>query len=261
MTITDEKLSAYIDGELAADEIAAIDHALKSDAALAARVDHMRRPDRLIAAAYSEIDKEPMPDAVMDLLQNGPDQSKSKMNGKVIQFPLQRFIQSPQQWATPLAASLALAIGVGLGLQLSGNNSASQNDELPFASIIDASSPIHQTLETILSGETMTAGDSLIIPVLTFKSKDGDYCREFSITSGAIANRAVACRHYDQWNLKFAVVVPSQSGNASDYTTASAEIGGQFDSFVESLMADDALDADDEQALLRKWDASESDKK
>lgn len=259
MTITDEKLSAYIDGELVADEIAAIDHALKSDAALAARVDDMRRPDRLIAAAYGEIDKEPMPDAVMQLLQPGPDQFKSEMDDNVIQFPLQRFLQTPQQWATPLAASLALAIGVGLGLQLAGGNGAGESDNFLIAQSIDATSPIHHALETTSSAETITAGEAIITPVLTFKSIDGDYCREFTITSGELANRAVACRHYDQWKLKFAVVVHSQSGNSSDYATASTEIGSQFDSFVESLMADDALDAQAEQQILDNWPATNAD--
>lgn len=253
MMITDEKLSAYIDGELALNEIEAIDKALNSDAALAARLAEMKRPDRLIAAAYGEIDKDPMPDRVMDLLRAAPGHAKSDNGKKIIRFPFQQFVSLPQQWATPIAAAVALAIGVGVGVQFISDNSPEQRENILLAGVIDAASPVHQALDSVPSSEAYSLNGGSITPVLTFKSREGDFCREFSVTSDAVTNRAVACRVNDQWVVQFAMV-SDRNMDPGSFSTASAAASPAFDGFVDELMGDEPLASDDEAAIIkRQW--------
>jgi len=253
MKITDEKLSAYIDGELAVNEMEAINNALKSDASLSARLAEMKRPDRIIAAAYGEIDKEPMPKAIMDLLQSGAESEEAVNGGNVVRFPLKSLLHAPQQWTTPLAASVALAIGVGLGMQLTSNNGAAGSDGVLMAGVIDASSPIHQALESSMSAETFSSSGVSVTPVLTFKSREGDFCREFSATADAVTNRAVACRMNDQWAMQFAMV-SDRNMDPDSFSTASTAASPAFDGFVDELMGDEPLAPDDEAAVIkRQW--------
>ncbi len=252
MTVTDEKLSAYIDGELALDEIEAINNALKSDAALAARLAELKRPDRLIAAAYGEIDKEPMSEAIMDLLRPEAGDGGTAIGGNIVRFPLS-LMRAPQKWAMPLAASVALAIGVGVGVQLTSDNGPERRENILLAGVIEAASPIHQALDSVPSSETYSLNGASVTPVLTFKSKEGDYCREFLVASDAVTSRAVACRMNDQWAVQFAMV-SDRNMDPDSFSTASTAASPAFDSFVDELMGDEPLASDDEAAIIkRQW--------
>lgn len=250
MTISDDKLSAYIDGELSPSEINEIKLALKNDPAVGARMERLKRPDALISAAYGKIDDEPMPDSVMDLLRDTGDAENS--GEKVIQFAPRPAAKSPALWAVPLAASIALAIGVGVGMQIAADHSRNEN-QFALAGVIDSSSPVFAALESTPSATMVETPDGTITPILTFKSENGDYCREYVVANDAVTNRAVACRHEGQWVTQFAALAPPNSAMPNEYSTASVEITTQFNNLIESMMADEALNSEEEGSLLERW--------
>jgi len=254
MTITDEKLSAYLDGELAPDEMDAIRNAIENDNGLRAQIEKLIKADQIITAAYHDIDNAPMPQSVMNLL--APRAAAAPADaGNVASFPRRSAAAQPR-WAIPMAAAVALAIGVGVGLQFAPRAHRPSDDTILLAEVIDQSSPIHQILESTRSAQTVYlegADGASMTPVLTFKSASGDYCREFMLAEQGLTNRAVACRRRDGWAVQFAAA----NGGAADpdvYATASVHFGPVFDAAVDALIDDAPLSAADELALIqKKW--------
>lgn len=245
MTITDEMLSAFIDGELSPADTARVREALKEDENLDARLKELEAPDQLIATAYGAIDNEPMPEGVLALLQEAPAKTKTG-EGNVITFP-GKWLRPPQQWAAPLAASVALAIGVGAGMQLASGPGQSS---ITLAGYVDSKSALHSALMTTPSGETVKLArtDETVTPILSFETKDGRYCREFSITSHTSGQRALACQTDGQWRIEIAIASAPQNGGG--YATASSGVASQFDAIIDDTMAGDAFDSAAEKVLI-----------
>jgi hypothetical protein len=156
----------------------------------------------------------------------------------------------------PIAASMILVVGLGLGMQITSKNSAVQRDNILAAGVIDKTSPLHHALEKVASLDTyMTdaATDAAITPSLTFISVNGDYCREFTVMQHELSNRAVACRKATTWEVQLVALVQAKNVTDGGYSTASAGFNAQFDEFVDGLILNEALDADEERALLNKW--------
>ncbi len=72
MTISDEQLMAYVDGELDADARAQIEAAMVSDAELARRVARQQRLREKLRAAFDEVLREPVPDRLLAAARNAP---------------------------------------------------------------------------------------------------------------------------------------------------------------------------------------------
>lgn len=246
---TDEVLSAFIDGELPPEEMEEVRREVEKSPALSARVEALKAADRLVVGAYGAIGDEPMPQRVLDLLENRGGAAGSN----VVEFsPGRRSSGVGRYWPSALAASLALAVGVGLGLQFSGGGAL-------IAGAIEKGSPLYAALETTPSAETVTvAGRSgaKLTPVLSFRSQTGDFCREFLVISKHRGNRAVACRQGDQWAVEFAVAVAPRDAGGSSYATASSELDGAFETAVGDMIADAPLAPEEEAALIESgWKA------
>ncbi len=253
MTITDAKLSAYIDGELADSELDMISQALQQDAMLARRVEQLKNSNHLIVAAYSDIDKTPMPQAVLDMLESTDTDERPE---NIALFPFHHLPKAAQQWAMPIAASMMLVVGLGLGMQITSKSTTIQRDKILAAGVIDKTSPLHHALEKVASLDTYiinATNDAAITPSLTFMSINDDYCREFTVTQHEMTSRAVACRKTTTWEIQLVALVPAKNVSSGGYSTASAGFNAQFDEFVDGLILDEPLDADEERALLNKW--------
>ncbi len=260
MTLTDEQLSAYIDGELAASDMELIRRMLEDNDALSARLARLKRMDQIITAAYGSITDEPIPDPVLSLLAPATNAPKSDLHSDNI-FPLPngRTLHIPKQWHAPLAAAAALAVGVSIGLQLSPNIHPNRTAPM-IAGIIDKSSPLHAALETAPSAQPFMLGTDkggAITPVLTFKSTDGRFCREFNLRSSTGGQRALACRLDGTWVVQFAAATNSKAAGAV-YSTASSDVAAQFNELIDVLIDDAPLDADEEAAIIEKqWKLEE----
>lgn len=247
---TDEILSAFIDGELPPEEMDEVAREIDKSAALAARVEALKKADRAVAGAYRTIDEEPMPQGVLDLL---AAKNRAPVSN-VVAMPRRHAGGGARYWPTALAASLALAAGLGLGLQFSAGGAL-------IAGTIEKGNPLYAALETTPSAETVTIDGrrgATITPVLSFRSQTGDICREFSLSSGDRANRAVACRGENAWTVEFAVAAALQATDSGAYSTASSGLNSAFDSFVDDLIANEPFAPEEEAALIEAgWKADD----
>lgn len=244
MTITDELLSAYLDGELPEEARARIDAALASDPAIAARLKALDAATRSFAAAIREADKAPMPAGVEDLLRPKTD--------NVVAFR-QRKREQPK-WVRPaaMAASL-LALVVAVGLL--GNGPGGAGERLIIAAgPVDRTSALHRALDRTPSAEAASIGVARVSPVATFRVAGGGLCREFLASQEAGAVRAVACRDDRQWTVKIAATEAASAGGYQPASGPAAAIGAYVDSAIEG----DPLGPDEERALIgAKWRAGD----
>ena len=116
-----------------------------------------------------------------------------------------------------------------------------------LAGAVSPADALHAALETTPSGETIAlAGARTASMVLSFRSGE-TWCREFTLTDGKSASRAIACREDGQWSVKLAA---SELASGGGYATASSGVAAAFEAGASALGADEPLDRAAEDALL-----------
>jgi hypothetical protein len=237
MTITDDMLSAYLDGELSPADAAMVKAAVEADPALAQRLKSLKAATRRFTAVVRGIDAEPMPASVEALLNAKTD--------NVVQF--RRPKRETPKWAVPAAMAASLvAIVVATG-NLGRMPGLDAGDLIVAAGPVDPHSDLHRALEKTPSATDFAVRGGSVRPVATFRVADGALCREFVALSDAHAARAVACRGDRQWTVKIAAEEAAAGGG---YQPASGPASA-INAFVNSAIAGDALGPDEESALIK----------
>ena len=245
--ITDEKLSAFLDGELPDNETAAIEKALEADDALALRLEQLSGVDELLRGAVDVLENQMRPQA-----NSGSDpQPAIDPVSKVVKLPPQA--ANDNWWRLPLTASVALVIGVITGGTLfnAGSTVGPNADSGVRLASYTAETSLGGFLESAASGEQLAIGNGQAEMRFTFLGSEGLPCREFAVTTNASTTQAVACRAAEKtWNVELAAKsAVAGSSNDAGYQTASAGDEG-FGEAVSAMMRSDAFSAEDEADLI-----------
>lgn len=237
MTYSDEQLSAFLDAELAENEMEALRQALATDEALADRLSELALVDTVVASAYATIDDRPVPKAVITLL------SPATTADNVVALPVWQRLRRSLQPQYAIAASVALLAAFGLARLIP---EAGQTEWQNVAAV----------LETAPSGISQSLGaDVAIKPRLTYKNVNGEYCRQFQLARSNGAEESIACRKDDQWQRVTTVYLPAVNDDA-EYSTASG--GSGLDAILDQSIADGPFDAPTEASLINQaWDTDE----
>jgi hypothetical protein len=159
--------------------------------------------------------------------------------------------QPRRQWSWPewtsIAASLLIGVLAGRTL-LNGPHSVSGIIASGVDGHIIASGPLAQALSDQLSSE-----DNKDIDIgLSFRAKNGEYCRTF----GAYASNLVvgfACRDAEVWRIDM-LANPPRTESRGDYRMASTQLPAPIVQAIAERMQGEALDADEEAvARQRRW--------
>jgi hypothetical protein len=230
MKITDEMLSAFLDAALNDAEMEQVRQQLVVDEKLTDRLAALAMVDTLVLEHYEQINQQPVPDAIMRLLDEPVN--------NVVQFPWWRRAQQQLQQHAAAVACIALFAGYGLS-QLSDspdNVTAALNPDLM------------QILDNAPSGfASQLQADASVLPRLSFISQQGEFCRQYSLQHNSDSSENIACRRNGQWQLK-ARLITEPGAATGQYQTASA--GSALDAVLDSLMAGPALNAMEEQQHL-----------
>lgn len=241
--ISDELLSAYIDGELGPEDAERVRNAIAADEALAARLCQFNHVDALLTEFSRSIDASPLPAEVLARLQAPPPDN-------VVRLP-----RRSRWWAvTALAAGFVLAVAIGMQLDTDDGH-GSGFDAIVRVGPVEPASVLHVALEEVLSDTAYAAADEpalTVTPVLSFVSTQQQFCREFRVDAGTRAVRGLACRRDGNWEALKLIDVGAANDGRSDYATATASTDADFDAFVDALVADAPLGADAEARLLRE---------
>lgn len=218
----EDRVIAYVDGELDGAERLAFEAELARDPALAAEVAQQQRLRARIGGAYGSVLDEEVPAHLTMLASAANDRP--------------RFAWT--QWGA-IAASLVAGVLIGrMALAPQG----------PLA--IDGGQ-LTARGELARALDVQLASDPGAVRVgLTFRSGDGRYCRTFQSASDRLAG--LACRGDGRWIAQATTAWTPAA--APDYRQAGSETPPAVLAAVDAMIAGEALDAAAERAARdRKW--------
>jgi hypothetical protein len=223
MSVDNDKLMAFADGELPPAERAEIEQALARDPALRERVAAHRRLRAHLAQAYDGALEEPVPQHLRDILE---PPATAAPNAEIVQLAERRAAAwSMREWgamAASLAAGLVLAFGV---IGANPPMIAATSDGLA------ARGPLAVALERRLAAEE---GGAVRIGV-SFRAQDGAYCRTFDLTRNNVSG--LACRGDEGWR------VDMTAAHAAGGEVRMAGAAPEILAAVEARIAGEPLDA------------------
>jgi hypothetical protein len=223
MTLSDEELMAYVDGELDAPARAAVESRLAAD------------PDacgRLAAQLRLQVALRQRFDPVLDERVPRPLLEAARAPGTALRaVPAQRWYA--------LAASVLLGVVVALVVSIGPRTRA--------AYVVDghgmrAGRELAQALSSQLSASA-TPGDVAEVS-LSFVARDGRYCRAYTMGTDA----GVACREGEAWRIRAFERLQRPAAEPGGYRQAASALPAGVLIAAQGLMDGDPLDAEAEVA-------------
>jgi hypothetical protein len=253
MSIPEDRLMAYADGELDAAEHAAeraqIEAAMQSDAAVARRVEKHRALRAQLGGAFGAVLDEPVPERLLAAVRAAPasvtdlGSVRAARANAATESVRKRAAWSWPQWGA-IAASVLLGVLIG--------RVAMKSTELdPIASRnghLVAQSGLDEALSSQLASEQADAAPVHI--GVSFRTKAGEYCRTF--VSGALSG--LACREGSAWDVRTLARADVSVGGEGGYHPAGSEMPAAVRAAVDEQINGDPLDATAEaQAKTNGW--------
>lgn len=235
MTISDEILIRYADGEASADDRLLVEAALAADPAVADRLAAHRSLAARVKTAFAPAAEQPVPQALLSLL----DAPAQEADSKVVSLNRFRAQRAPApQWMAWAAMAACLVIGVLVGSQM------------PWAAgpgLIDRQQNARGALMAALDGQLASQPDkSQAVRIgVSFHKAGGGVCRTYSAPGSA----GLACREGPKW--KVMVAVAQAPAGSSEFRTAGSEAPPAVLEAMDNLIAGDPLDAAGEKAAMK----------
>jgi hypothetical protein len=253
MTISDETLMAYADGELDAAAQAAVESAMQSDPQIEKRVAQHRALRLRVETAYSAELSEALPERLLMAARGVPRRhAGSVVNLQEARAAMERGAPraTPRrpQWQSAGALAASLIVGVGVGFFMWGRSESSLVVG-PGGALV-ARGPLARVLSDQLASEQSLS--SAVRIEVSFLAKSGEYCRTFSL-SGEASPSGLACRHGNEWQVQ-ALARERAVGGDSEYRTAGSGLPASILKSVEGQIAGEPLDQAGEKAARdRGW--------
>jgi hypothetical protein len=252
VTISDEMLMAYADGELDAATRASVEAAMREDPQIGKRIARHHALREAMRGAFSAALDEPVPDRLIAAARG----QTAALKAAVVDLSLareaarQKVSTAPRWRPAAMAASLLLGLGVGF-LAWHGPRALIQPGADGW---LIASAALAEALSTQLSDDR--AADRVAITGLSFRNMSGAYCRTFSLT-GSDTSSGLACREGADWRITALVQAPRAAANSGNFRTAAAEDSPAIRAAVEAAIAGEPLDHAEEIAARQAgWAAA-----
>lgn len=254
MKYEDEILMAYVDGELDAKTRADIAAAIEKDPALARRVEQQRSMRARVVGAFDKVLNQPVPESLLRAARGPAASEPPASRGNVLQFPARpaRAPAAPWRAREWVAMAASLLLGVLVSWQM-----MSPGDGAPIVAGKDAlvaHGALARALDQQLASEQ--GGEEAVLIGLTFKARDGNYCRSFVMRATGTAG--LACRTGSDWQVTAtdAVVLPPEGRVQQAASALSPAILRAIETRGDGAI----LDAEAEKsAQLSGWKAANAD--
>jgi hypothetical protein len=254
MTVTEEMLMAYADGELDQETRAQVKDAIDKDPALNAVLDRHRALRSELRAAFDPVLEEAVPDRLVAAVRGS---SRARLASNVLQFERTPGHTAPTHrygWQAWISIAAGVVIGVAIGW-LVWRSSVTSPVMMVQSSALNAQGSLAHALSQQLVS-TQTKDDTVSIG-LSFKDKAGDYCRTFA-TRGDSEFSGVACAHDGDWQIRLLTQASAEESDSA-YRTAASKFPAAVLEAVNGSIAGEPLNADQEaQAKARNWHGSTS---
>jgi anti-sigma factor RsiW len=276
MTIPDETLMAYADGELEPAERAEVETAMAADPAIAARVEQHRALRRKLSAAYDPILMETVPNALVATVHTTPAATPGAATGtsgatasgatitdlrrvraaraaeaKEAAASARRAETPRRPWTWFEWSAMAASIAAGAVIAHLALNAPDTSRIGTNTGRLVAQGDLEQVLSRQLASDQ--PADAPVQIGLSFKSKSGDTCRTFTLRERDIVG-GLACREDDKWHVQVLANVPPNTNGAGNYKPAGGNMPPAVLAAVEQQIEGEALDASGEAAArARGW--------
>lgn len=236
----EEKLIAYVDGELSAEERESFGAALAQDERLQAELAREELLRSQLADLHRSALDEEVPDRLKRLITPAPALPALRRSiatrGSVPRAPR----AGRARWTNGAAIAASLVLGLFVGQTFTGPNG---DAGVTVPSV--AQGPLAQALETQLAS-SQTPDEAIQIGA-TFVGLDGQPCRTYEAPGSA----GLACRSGGEWQLK--LIAPGAESRNSEYQQAGSSSELVMRSAQEMLL-EGPMDADQEmQARDAGW--------
>lgn len=258
MTISDESLMAYADGELEADAREAVESAMREDPEIATRIARHRALRQRVQAVYSAELSEGVPERLLIAARAAatPASRGNVVNMRDVRAARELDQSSarplrPQlpRWRNVGAIAASVILGAGLGFMMWGRTESSLVRRADGALV--ARGQLAKALSEQLVAEQSRA--SSVVIGLSFLAKSGDYCRTFALP-GTVSPSGLACRHGDAWQVQALVAAPNGNAANPDYRPAGSEMPAVILKAVEAQMVGEPLtEAAERTVRQRGW--------
>lgn len=202
MKFSDEMLMAYADGELDLVTRAEIESAMAADPQVARAVERHRALAARLRAGYDGVLAEPVPEELAALVARPSAAPVADLAAMRAQRVGARGLGRLPQWAA-LAASVVVGVLVGVLLTRSPR---------PPYEAAGGALVAHGALDLALSDQlAATSGESGVAIGITFKNREGRFCRTFTMQRDAPVS-GLACRGAQHWAIEVLAAAPALQG-------------------------------------------------
>jgi hypothetical protein len=249
MSISDQTLMAYVDGELAAEDRARVEAQIGADPEVARRVAQHQALRNNLRSAFDDVLREPVPERLLAAARGSAD--VADLNAARKARKSQQSAASKRRWSWPEWGAMAASVLIGVII----TRVAVRSPEVaPFTSRqgqLVAQGGLADALSNQLASTQPREAATQV--GLSFRAKSGRYCRSFTM-HGKESLAGLACREGDAWHID----VLARSGGASgDYAQASSALPAAVLSAVEQQIDGEPLDAASEaRAKETEWQGS-----
>jgi hypothetical protein len=251
MSVDEETLQAYVDGELSVEERSQVEALLAGDSVLRERVVQLQRVRLGLQRAFGKVLDEPVPERLTRAARESPAGSAtvSAMADRR-ERSLSRPIIDPSRWRGGMALAASLAVGVVIGAAVF-RSPPGELLELRQGELL-AQGRLQAALETQLASEQPAAAPIQI--GITFRDQAGNYCRSFTIRLQH-ALGGLACREQQgRWSVEATAPMSEADTGAGGLRMAAGALPPSVLAAIDSRRVGDSMDADSEKrAAAAGW--------
>ncbi|CAB9495778.1 anti-sigma factor [Alteromonas macleodii] len=272
MILSDEKLSAFLDGELDAGEMDTVREAIAHDVMVSDRLAALAEVDRVVKVAAEKATAVALPKEIVALLsddsrlseksviqgrserlngESSANQASANQSSAVNVRPFPRKVNAADgargeqtKWKGPFA--IAASVAVFAGLVFFNQQGADTSQPSHWANVSSA-------LDSNLSGETTSFESGVTVtPKLSFLNTDFNFCRQAEVTSQDELNVMIACKDKQGgWQLA-ASKLDELGANTGQYQTATG--AKLLEDKLDMMMASAPLNREQEKnAIEATW--------
>jgi hypothetical protein len=236
-TISDETLMAYLDNELPPDERARVNAALVLDSALQARLRRQERVRELLSEAFDPALHRSVPERLVDAALRTPIPMQWHVQRAfALPFRGASFGDVVRAWAPLLAPAMAtLVIGLAIGFFAGSGDSGG----LAQGGLV-ADGDLAHALDRQLASDDVRSGPRVAV---SFRARDGRFCRSFDMGAARDNLAGVACRNENTWSI---VALAAAEPRRGAYELAGSGMPDVVRQSVTQMMTGEALNAEGE---------------
>ena len=236
MSVTDEQIAAYADGELEGAELAQVEAAIAADPALARKVEAHRALKAKLAAHFAPILDAPVPDHLSAMLQ--PKEPPAEVVSLAAERQKRGLAPMVRRWGVYIGPALAAAV-VAAAVFLPGMGGSD-----PVSVDGMAGPQLAGVLDNQLVADQSPDAQTRIL--LSFEQEPGRLCRVYR---GDVAG-GIACRNEQGWQIEREMLLGE--GQSTEFRQAGSD--AELLAAAQSMSSGAALSAEQEaEAKAKGW--------